>query len=236
MPRVRKRRVKHHTNKCTSEAIGRQPARIFLERRREPYSFVHSGGVSYGPAMILRDERADDQQRVREIHRLAFGAKHDGLAAGDKIADLVDALRRDDPTAAAFVAEEADDVVGQVMFSRGLLDAPRRMVEVRTLSPVAVVPDRQGRGIGSALIRHGLQELDKRGVPLVFLEGNPRYYSRVGFDTAGEHGFRKPSLRIPDEAFQVVKLSAYEPWMTGTFVYSDTFWRHDCVGLRAENT
>lgn len=193
--------------------MGRGPPA--LEWRRESYSFVHTGGVPYGPAMILRDERADDQQRVREIHRLAFGANHDDLAAGDKVADLVDALRRDDPTFAAFVAEEADDVVGQVMFSRGLLDAPRRVVEVRTLSPVAVVPDRQGRGIGSALIRHGLQELDGRGVPLVFLEGDPRYYSRVGFDAAGEHGFRKPSLRIPDEAFQVVKLSAYEPWMTG---------------------
>jgi putative acetyltransferase len=35
-----------------------------------------------------------------------------------------------------------------------------------------------------------------------------------------------------DAGFQVVKLSAYEPWMTGTFVYSNTFWDYDCVGLR----
>jgi putative acetyltransferase len=45
-------------------------------------------------------------------------------------------------------------------------------------------------------------------------------------------GFRKPSLRIPDDAFQVAALAAYEPWMTGTLVYSATFWVHDCVGLR----
>jgi len=51
-------------------------------------------------------------------------------------------------------------------------------------------------------------------------------------DPGGDHGFRKPSLRIPDAAFQVLKLPAYEPWMTGTFVYSPTFWEHDCVGLR----
>ena len=45
-------------------------------------------------------------------------------------------------------------------------------------------------------------------------------------------GFRRPSLRIPDVAFQVFPLPAHEPWMTGTLVYLHTFWDHDCVGLR----
>lgn len=183
--------------------------------------------------MNVRSERLDDHKRVREVHRLAFGAAD--LGHGEKVAELVDALRGDDPTAAGFVAEEDGAVVGHVMFSRGLLDAPRRLVEVMTLSPIAVVPERQGRGIGTALIRHGLHELDQRGVPLVFLEGNPWFYSRRGFSAAGEHGFRRPSLRIPEAAFQVARLSAYEPSMTGTFVYSDTFWRLDCVGLRDPN-
>ena len=67
---------------------------------------------------------------------------------------------------------------------------------------------------------------------MVWLEGNPAYYGRFGFRPGGDHGFRKPSLRIPDAAFQVMTLSVYEPWMTGTLVYSGTFWEHDCVGLR----
>ncbi len=180
--------------------------------------------------MPLREERAGDHQTVRSIHRRAFGGEH-----GESVADLVDALRRDDRTVASLVADEADGVVGHIMFSRCLLDAPRRLVEVVSLSPLAVVPEWQRRGIGSALVRHGLRTLDDRGVPLVFLEGDPRYYSRVGFDPAGERGFRKPSLRIPDAAFQVVTLTGYEPWMTGTFVYSDAFWRYDCVGLRDGN-
>jgi putative acetyltransferase len=66
----------------------------------------------------------------------------------------------------------------------------------------------------------------------VFLEGDPNYYVRAGFEPAVPHGFRKPSLRIPDAAFQVYRLSAYEPWMTGTLVYPQVFWDHDCVGLR----
>lgn len=67
---------------------------------------------------------------------------------------------------------------------------------------------------------------------MVFLEGAPAYYSRFGFTAATAQGFRAPSLRIPDAAFQARTLPAYEPWMTGTLVYSSLFWNHDAVGLR----
>ncbi|BEL05393.1 N-acetyltransferase [Actinoplanes sichuanensis] len=177
--------------------------------------------------MHIRIEQDRDRPAVREVQRTAFGGAH-----GDTVARLVDALRNDDPSVLSLVAERDDEVAGHVMFSRALVDAPRRLVRVRTLSPLAVAPARQRTGIGVALIREGLRRLDELGVPLVFLEGDPAYYSRSGFEPAREHGFRKPSLRIPDAGFQVVRLSAYEPWMTGTFVYADTFWEHDCVGLR----
>jgi putative acetyltransferase len=100
------------------------------------------------------------------------------------------------------------------------------------LSPLAVLPQRHRQGIGSSLVRRGLEVLAERRTPLVFLEGSPPYYSRLGFAAAGGLGFRKPSLRIPDEAFMVARLPAYESWMTGTLVYSQTFWDHDLVGLR----
>jgi putative acetyltransferase len=175
--------------------------------------------------MPVRLEEPRDHEAVGAVHRIAFGDH------GETVARLVEALRRDDPAALSLVADEAGEVVGHIMFSRVLLDAPARLVPVQTLSPLGVRPQWQRRGVGSALVRAGLERLDARGVPLVFVEGDPRYYSRFGF-TAG--GFRKPSLRIPDFAFQVIRLSAYEPWMTGTFVYSNTFWEHDCVGLRED--
>ena len=78
----------------------------------------------------------------------------------------------------------------------------------------------------------GWSDAQAASVPLVFLEGAPGYYSRFGFEQGSELGFRKPSLRIPDAAFQVLRLPAYEQWMTGTLVYSEVFWRHDAVGLR----
>ena len=113
-----------------------------------------------------------------------------------------------------------------------LLDAPKRLLPVQVLSPIGVVPDRQNQGVGTALIRRGIELLSERDVPLVFLEGAPGYYSRFGFEPGVAHGFRRPSLRIPDAAFQVLRLPAYESWMTGTLVYAEAFWRHDAVGSR----
>ncbi|SBT53587.1 GNAT family N-acetyltransferase [Micromonospora auratinigra] len=176
--------------------------------------------------MEIRVELPDDHEAVLEVNRRAFGA------SGSEVADLVDALRRDDQGRLSLVAEDAGRVVGHVMFTRTLLDAPRRLVAVQTLSPLAVDPQWQRRGIGSALVRHGIDLLDRREMPLVWLEGDPVYYGRFGFEPGTGHGFRKPSLRIPDAAFQVRTLAAYEPWMTGTLVYSATFWERDCVGLR----
>jgi putative acetyltransferase len=178
--------------------------------------------------MDLREERPADRKSVRDVQVRAFGDE------GPVVADLIDSLRETvTPTdGLSLVAEEDGQVVGHVMFTSSLLDALPRLVEVAVLSPVGVTPARQNRGIGSALVRHGLTALAQRAVPLVFLEGDPAYYSRFGFVPGGEQGFRKPSLRIPDGAFQVIKLPAYEPWMTGTLVYADPFWRHDCVGLR----
>ena len=179
-------------------------------------------------AMDVRLEQPADASAVRALHLAAFGAH------GRLVCDLVDALR---PTVQAdaglsLVATEADAVVGHALFTRCLLDAPRRLVDVEVLSPLAVLPERQGRGIGSALVRRGLELLAQRGVPLVFLEGPPRYYERLGFGRASKQGFRTPSLRIPDEGFQVVRLPSYEDWMTGTLVYSEPFWACDAVGLR----
>ncbi|MBO0870037.1 MAG: N-acetyltransferase [Micromonosporaceae bacterium] len=177
--------------------------------------------------MVVREERAEDPEAVREVHRLAFGD-------GERVPALVDALRAAGGAVAplSLVAAIGERVVGHVMLSACRLDAPPRLVDVLSLSPLGVLPQFQRRGIGTRLVARALAAAESRGIPLVFLEGSPDYYGKRGFADATKLGFRPPTLRYPPGAFQVAKLSSYQEWMTGTFVYSDTFWALDCVGLR----
>lgn len=157
-------------------------------------------------------------------------------AHGLTVVGLVCALSEliTDSTGLSLVAELDGHIVGHAMITPSLLDAPRQLVSVQVLSPVAVSPDYQGRGVGRALIEAGINILDDSAVPAVFLEGDPGYYSRLGFQPAGPLGFRRPSLRIPEPAFQVMRLAGYEDWMIGTLVYAQEFWDHDAVGLREQ--
>jgi putative acetyltransferase len=177
--------------------------------------------------VLIREESESDHAAVREVHTRAFG--DDGL-----VANLVDALlaARAPLPVLSFVAEEDGQVTGHVMLSASRLDAPRRLVDVYVLSPLGVAPEYQRNGIGTRLVEHAISAAAGAGVPLLFLEGSPRFYGERGFERADAAGFRSPSLRIPGPAFQVVRLPGYEPWMTGTLVYSETFWALDCVGLR----
>ena len=175
--------------------------------------------------MRVRPETAADVRTTREVVTAAFGE--------EPVADLLDALRESDAWRdLSFVAEENGEVVGHVSFTRGWLDASRRLVEVLVLSPLSVRPDRQRNGVGAALVRASLQRLEAREEPLVFLEGSPAYYPRLGFVPGSTLGLTAPSTRIPAPAFQVVTLPTYEPWMRGALVYPDVFWRQDAVGLR----
>ena len=186
----------------------------------------HDGGGK----VVCRPERPGEESAVRAVVADAFVDE-------PAVADLVDALRAspDWIHGLSLVAEADGRAVAHILFTRALLDAPCRLVPVLVLGPVGVASAYQRQGIGSALVRHGLEQVRQRPEPLVFLEGNPAYYARFGFEPGGPVGFRRPSLRIPEPAFQVFRLPAYQPWMTGTLVYSRVFWDLDCVGLREPN-
>ena len=152
---------------------------------------------------------------------------------GERVPRLLEELRNSTAwRGLSYVATVDGNLAAHVAFTRGWIDAQARLVEVLILSPMSVVPDYQRQGIGSRLIRDALTSLHQRDDPLVFLEGDPRFYSRFGFRPGGEAGFLRPSVRIPEVAFQYFPLPGYDPSITGQLVYPDAFWNHDCVGLR----
>jgi putative acetyltransferase len=172
--------------------------------------------------MDIRPQVLSDTDHVWDLLTEAF-------ADGGRVARLAEALLNHS-SRIALVAEQDGEIVGHLQLSQSWLDAPSAVVDVLVMSPVGVAPAWQRRGIGTALIQAGMREARHTGTPLVWLEGDPNIYPPFGFTRGGERGFRAPSDRIPAEAFLVATFDTWQPWMVGTLVYPDDFWRHDCVG------
>ena len=177
--------------------------------------------------MEIRQVTPAEQPAAEAVVAAAFGEPADG-----RVVQMMRALRAGGAARASLVAVAGGELVGHVGLSRGWVDARRELVEVMVLSPLSVRPDRQRRGVGTALVTAALGPADDRGAPAVFLEGSPDYYGRRGFGSASALGFDRPSARIPDPGFQVALLSSYQPWMAGRLVYPEAFWTTDTVGLR----
>lgn len=162
--------------------------------------------------MLIRPEQPVDLAGIGEIHRRAFGR--------DEEADLVDRLRAasDVDPALSLVAEHDGALVGHVLFPRIEIraDAPpspaieRSETGLQTpalaLAPMAVVPEYQRRGVGTALVQEGLSACRKRGHGVVVVLGHPEYYPRFGFQPASRFEIRAP-IAVPDDAFMVLALS-----------------------------
>nr|WP_210728207.1 N-acetyltransferase [Cellulomonas septica] len=169
---------------------------------------------------MIRPETPVDVGAVREVVAAAFGDH------ADHVLTMLDALRGDPAwvDGLSLVAVEdaphdepggTDTVVGHVLLTRVTITSARGPVPALTLSPLAVAPDAQRRGIGTALVAVALDAASAAGWPLVLLEGDPRYYGRRGFVAAEPLGLASPSPLIPTGAWQVALLPAHEPWMTG---------------------
>ncbi len=124
----------------------------------------------------LREETPGDRQPIHDLNCLAFG--------GADEAELVDHLRAAGDVITSIVAVDDDTVVGHILFSEMTVEGAGRTVRAAALAPMAVHPARQRSGIGSALVRYGLEICRARGVPAVIVLGHENYYPRFGFSAA----------------------------------------------------
>lgn len=176
--------------------------------------------------LVIRLEAPEDEAAVRALVVDAFG--------DEALGALLDDLRASAAwLGLSFVAELDDEIVGHVAYTRAWVDDPNELVEVLVLSPLSIRPDHASKGIGTALVMESIESFGERDEPLLFLEGDPGFYSRLGFVAGEPLGFRSPSPRIPSRAFQVRPLPGRPGRVTGALVYPDVWWRHDAVGLRA---
>jgi putative acetyltransferase len=121
----------------------------------------------------IRPETAADFASIFEVNRRAF--------AGDAESRLVDALRSAGASRISLVAEIAGRVVGHVLFSDLAIVNQGRPIAALALAPLAVLPQHQRQGLGSALVREGLEVARRAGHRIVIVVGHPAYYPRFGF-------------------------------------------------------
>lgn len=129
----------------------------------------------------IRLETPADIDAIYAIEAAAFG--------GAPHAELVNHLRADGALLLSQVAELHGAIVGHAAYSLVTVTDGERVRRFPALGPIGVEPRHQGIGIGSALVRAGLQALRDRGYGLLFLVGSPRYYPRFGFQPAQPLGF-----------------------------------------------
>ncbi|HEV2747641.1 MAG TPA: N-acetyltransferase [Allosphingosinicella sp.] len=135
-------------------------------------------------SIAVRPAEARDASAIRAVHLAAFPDATE--------ADLVGQLDKDGASVLSLVAEEDGEIVGHILMSRMRVEGDGRGFRALGIAPVAVVPERQRAGIGSALIREALARARDAGEQLVFLVGEPDYYRRFGFAAATAARFASP--------------------------------------------
>lgn len=148
--------------------------------------------------IIIRPEGPEHVQGVHRVEEAAF--KRPGEA------NLVDSLRKRKVKTISLVALEDGEVVGHVLYSPVQIVNNEERLPIIGLGPVAVLPSHQNQGIGDRLIRAGLEEARQSGAAAVVVLGNPKYYTRFGFEPAQRYGIRFQDESVPAGAFMILEL------------------------------
>ena len=162
---------------------------------------------------VVREEIPEDCEAIKNLNYLAFG--------GNDEAEIVDRLRSAGLVAVSLVAIENEKIVGHIMFSLLPIETEQRIIGAAALAPMAVHPKYQRQGIGSALVRQGLELCRERGKSIVVVVGHPGYYPRFGFSAELAKNLHGP---FSGEAWMALKLrkGALDN-VTGTVRYPEAF-------------
>lgn len=134
--------------------------------------------------LILRNATVVDHAVTRQLVHDAFWP--------EDVRTFLDALRRDGCTLGEWVAEYDSSVVGHIVFSRAHVECDEATLSAAMLTPLAVRPDRQRRGVGLRLMGHALRALEDQGETLFLVLGHPTYYPKAGFSATLAAGIVSP--------------------------------------------
>jgi putative acetyltransferase len=148
--------------------------------------------------IFVREERPEDIEAIRIVNEQAFGQPAES--------GIVDRLRKSCPGLLSLVALADYEVVGHLLFSPVKIEGSPETIEGMGLAPMAVLPAQQRQGIGTLLVKRGIEMLKSRGCPFIIVLGHSEYYPRFGFAQASLSGICSQWEEVPDEAFMILIL------------------------------
>lgn len=150
------------------------------------------------PASLLtiREEAPADYDAVTQLNDRAFGGTFES--------ELIGRLRTDGLVAASLVAEDKGRIVGHILLSHLDVTAGARRLNALALAPMAVVPERQRQGIGSALVRAAIDAARGASADIIVVLGHPAFYPRFGFSAARATKLESP---FSGAAFMVLEIT-----------------------------
>ncbi len=164
--------------------------------------------------MRIRCEEPKDYICIHRVNTSAF------RTSGE--ANLVDYLRGHVTPFISLVAMRNDEIIGHILFTPVTLSTQPGL-RIMGLGPMAVLPECQRLGIGSSLVRAGLDECAKLGFGAVIVLGHPEFYSKFGFLPSARFGI-DCEFHVSEEVFMVLELQAgYLCDKKGTIYYHDAF-------------
>ena len=169
-------------------------------------------------AVRIRSELPGEEARVRAINESAFGRPDEA-----RIPDEIRGSDRWIEGGSLVAVDPTGELVGHLLLSEGDLvaeDGSRRPVWM--IGPVAVVPELERRGVGSALMRAAIVLATERGQPVLVLLGHPTYYPRFGFESARAIGIEPPQP-WSDAAWMALRLPAWTPDLRGVAHFAPAF-------------
>lgn len=164
--------------------------------------------------MIIRPESSLDREAIWTLNVASFPS--------DGEARLVDSLRENANPFISLVAEQDGEVAGHILFTPVTLEGYPSL-RIAGLAPMSVRAELQKKGIGSALIKAGLQACCELGFGAVVVLGHASYYPRFGFVAASQFGL-SCEYDVADENFMVKELTPdYLTDLHGTIQYHPVF-------------
>jgi putative acetyltransferase len=154
--------------------------------------------------MQIREATITDSEAIRKLHLQAFD-KSEARFVSDVAVNLLQ--EKSTIKIISLVATDNDVIIAHIAFSPIFLDSSNEHFGY-ILAPLAVLPTQQKKGVGSTIVQHGLDIISSLGAFIVFVYGDPQYYSRFGFKTDLARNFTPPyTLQYP-EGWQAMKLNS----------------------------